>query len=234
VEQVKAPGNVKGAWMTSGTPSDCVKLAVLEILPSPPDIVISGINHGANLGGDILASGTVAAAMEGAFLEIPSIAVSLDADQQMEMHYASAAEVVNRLVKILTKAHFSERSLLNVNVPNVPHAQLRGAAVTELGVRLHQDRFEKRTDPRGRSYYWLAGETLETKAAENSDIWAISEKFVSITPISFNMTDRKAMDRLAQLLEVDHMGRGHAEHSSAGQSSGHKGRDKDLAKEHNQ
>lgn len=227
VEAVAPPGNVKGAWMTTGTPSDCVKLAVMEILSSPPELVISGINHGSNLGGEVLYSGTVAGAMEGAFLDIPSIAVSQLTDNKMVMHYATAAEVIQRLLEVYPKAHLSKRSLLNVNVPNLPFSELKGTRITELGVRLYDDRFEKRVDPRGRSYYWLAGEALDADEAENSDAWAVMKGFVSITPISFNMTDRKTMEKLTHLPElrtmVDHRNHDAVHHQHAY---------KDVNKEH--
>ena len=206
VEKVTPPGNVKGAWLTTGTPSDCVKLAVMEILESPPDIVISGINRGSNLGSELLYSGTVAAAMEGAFLNIPSIAVSQMVDEKMQMHYETSAHFIQKLLDVYPKAHLSNRSLLNVNIPNVPWSELKGCAVTELGVRLYDDKFEKRTDPRGRTYYWLSGQAIDTDEAESSDAWAVLNKFASITPISFNMTDRKTLERLSHLQELKDIG----------------------------
>ena len=202
VEPVAPPGNVKGAWMTTGTPSDCVKLAVMEILSSRPDLVLSGINRGSNLGSEVLYSGTVAGAMEGAFLDIPSIAVSQLTDHKMAMNYEAAAEVIQRLLDVFPKAHLSKHSLLNVNVPNVPFHELKGTSITELGVRLYDDKFEKRIDPRGRSYYWLAGEAMEAEETEHSDAWAVSQIMVSITPISFNMTDRKTMEKLSHLPDI--------------------------------
>jgi 5'-nucleotidase len=227
VEPVAAAGNVKGAWMTTGTPSDCVKLAVMEILSSPPDLVISGINHGSNLGSEVLYSGTVAGAMEGAFLDIPSIAVSQLTDNKMVMNFSAAAEVIQRLLDVYPRAHLSKRSLLNVNVPNLPFAELKGTSVTELGVRLYDDRFEKRVDPRGRSYYWLSGQALDADEAENSDAWAVMRGFVSITPISFNMTDRKTMEKLTHLTELRTM----VEHRPQGPA--HQGRShKNAGKEH--
>lgn len=243
VEPVAPPGNVKGAWMTTGTPSDCVKLAVMEILSSPPDLVISGINHGSNLGGEVLYSGTVAGAMEGAFLDIPSIAVSQLTDNKMVMNYAAAAEVIQRLLDVYPKAHLSRRSLLNVNVPNLPFNELKGTLVTELGVRLYDDRFEKRIDPRGRTYYWLAGQALDADEAENSDAWAVNEGMVSITPISFNMTDRKTMEKLIHLPElrsmVDLRQHGPVHHQSAhretqkeAQKEAQKKAQKEAQKEH--
>lgn len=194
-EEVELPGNIKHAWSTSGTPSDCVKLAVTQLVGSPiPDIIISGINSGPNLGSEVLYSGTVAAAMEGAFMDIPSIAVSL---MYAEIrHYETAAEFIAKLVKVFPKAHLAQRSLLNVNVPCVPLDQVKGVRITELGVRLYDDYFEKRSDPRGRVYYWLAGEAVEVDEKEGSDVWAVANGYVSITPISFNMTDHTAKRKL--------------------------------------
>ncbi|CAN5951174.1 unnamed protein product [Sphagnum jensenii] len=125
-------------------PSPCIKPLRVEPVAHP------------ECQGEVLYSGTVAGAMEGAFLDIPSIAVSQLTDHKMVMHYAAAAEVVQRLLDVFPKAHLSKHSLLNINIPNVPFDELRGTMITELGVRLYDDRFEKRVDPRGRSYYWLA------------------------------------------------------------------------------
>jgi len=193
-ELIEMPGKVKSAWSTTGTPSDCVKLAITELLPTKPDMVISGINNGPNLGSEILYSGTVAAAMEGAFLGIPSVAVSLQWGEQR--HFDVAAEVLARLVKVFPKAHLESRSLLNVNIPNVPLAEIAGVRLTEVGVRGYEDYFEKRTDPRGRIYYWLAGTAIEEGEAETTDAWAILNKFVSITPVAFNFTDHAALKKL--------------------------------------
>ena len=213
VEPITPPGNVKGAWMTTGTPSDCVKLAVMEILPSRPDLIISGINRGSNLGSEVLYSGTVAAAMEGAFLDIPSIAVSQLSDDKMVMHFHCSARVIQNLIDVFPRAHLSRKSLLNVNVPNIPFSELSGTAITELGVRLYYDRFEKRLDPRGRSYYWLAGVALESEEVERTDTWAVSKKMVSITPISFNMTDLKTLERLTHLKDIESLTQVHKDYS---------------------
>ncbi|MGH9550008.1 MAG: 5'/3'-nucleotidase SurE [Terriglobales bacterium] len=187
VEQVETHSpKVKAAWSTTGTPSDCVKLAVSELLKeTTPDIVISGINNGPNLGSELLYSGTVAAAMEGAFLEIPSMACSLAFGDVR--HYDAAAEVVARLLAVFPKAHLSKRSLFNVNFPNVPLEQLQGVRVTQVGVRMYDDYFERRVDPRGRVYYWLAGEAITEGEAENSDAWAVSHNYVSLSPVEFDL-----------------------------------------------
>lgn len=202
VEEVHLPGfgNVKKAWQTTGTPSDCVKIAVTELLPVTPDIVISGINHGPNLGSEILYSGTVAAAMEGAFLNLRSMAVSLYWGENRL--FETAAECVARLLALVPRLHLSERSLLNVNVPNLPFDELEGISITQAGVRVYEDRFEKRTDPRGRVYYWLSGQAVDQGEADNSDVVAVLSKRVSITPVAFNMTDRATVERLQELEDL--------------------------------
>lgn len=202
-EEIEIAANIK-AWSTSGTPSDCVKLAVTQLIGRPaPDIVISGINHGPNLGSEVLYSGTVAAAMEGAFMDIPSIAVSHLYGETR--HFETAAEFIARLIKVFPKAQLARRSLLNVNVPCIPIEQVKGVLITELGVRLYDDYFEKRSDPRGRVYYWLAGQAIETDEAETSDVWAVLNDFVSVTPIAFNMTDHAAKAKLQAVDELQRL-----------------------------
>jgi 5'-nucleotidase len=193
VEEVHMPG-AKAAWATTGTPSDCVKFAVGALLQEAPALVVSGINSGANLGTEVLYSGTVSAAMEGAILDLPSIAVSVVG--RAEKRYDAAAEFISRLVKIMPESGLSSRTLLNVNVPNIPFADIKGVRLTELSVRAYNDYYEKRVDPRGKVYYWLAGEAIEEGESELSDVWAVNHGFVSITPIAFNMTDRPTMEKM--------------------------------------
>lgn len=194
VEEVEMEGNLKGSWWTTGTPSDCVKFAVGHLVPAPVDLVISGINSGPNLGGEILYSGTVSAAMEGAFLDIPSIAVSIGSEGSK--HYKVAAEFILGLIKVLPSSGLGRRLFLNVNVPNLPADQIEGVRVTKLGVRAYNDRFEKRIDPRGKVYYWLAGEAIEEGEEEGTDAWCMAHKIISVTPISFNMTDMLMKEKL--------------------------------------
>jgi len=193
VEEVEIEGDLKGSWWTTGTPSDCVKFAVGHLV-GDVDLVISGINSGPNLGGEILYSGTVSAAMEGAFLDIPSIAVSLGSGGHR--HYDVAADFVAGLIKLLPDSGLGKRLFLNINVPNLPASQIEGVRVTKLGVRAYTDHFEKRTDPRGKVYYWLAGEAIEEGEEEGTDAWCMIHKIISITPISFNMTDMLMKERL--------------------------------------
>ncbi len=194
------PGNVKKAWSTTGTPSDSVKLAVAELLPDKPDLVISGINNGPNLGSEILYSGTVAAAMEAAFLGLPSIAVSLFWGENRR--FDVAAEFIARFLGSVSDLQMRERSLLNINVPNLPFEEIEGVSVTEAGVRLYDDRFEKREDPRGKTYYWLTGHAVDTHEAQTSDVYAVLHKRISITPVAFNMTDHQAVTRMGALSQI--------------------------------
>lgn len=196
VSEADIGDKIKGAWYTTGTPSDCVKFAVGCLLENKnPDYVISGINAGANLGSEILYSGTVSAAMEGAFFNIPSIAVSLTGSGHR--NYEVAADFVANLLPILHKAEmFVGKTLLNINVPNIAQKDVKGVLVTKLGVRAYNDYFEKRTDPRGKTYYWLAGEAIEEGEEENTDAWCVANNMISLTPITFNMTDFGLMDKL--------------------------------------
>ncbi len=200
VEEVHLGDNLKGAWATTGTPSDCVKFAVGVLLPDPPAVVISGINSGPNLGTEVLYSGTVSAAMEGAIMNIPSIAVSIGLGN--EKHYEVAADFIAGLVKILPNAGLSRRTLLNVNVPNVAASEIKGVALTELSVRNYNDYYEKRVDPRGKVYYWLAGEAIEEGESETSDAHVVQQGKISITPIQFNMTDRPTLEKLQHWPEL--------------------------------
>jgi 5'-nucleotidase len=196
------------AWASSGTPADCVKLALGALLDTPPDMVISGINHGANLGTDVLYSGTVSAAMEGVIEGIPSIALSLTSFSYKQ--FQPAADFAQVLVEYLAQHPLTQPTLLNVNVPPVPADKIVGAIMTRQGVRRYFDQFEKRIDPRGKTYYWLAGEVLEEvfdhaldptalaglktpldldwfKTAP-TDVQAIRQNYITVTPLQYNMT----------------------------------------------
>lgn len=191
VESVFHP-SVK-AWACSGTPSDCVKLALWALLDSPPDLVLSGINHGSNLGTDVLYSGTVSAAMEGVIEGIPGIALSLASSASSE--FQPAAAFAESLVAQLSKQPLPELLLLNVNVPAVKADAIAGVKVTRQGTRRYIDVFEKRLDPRGKTYYWLAGELLEEVAEMSdandhvlTDVQAIRDHYITLTPLQYNLT----------------------------------------------
>ena len=193
--------NIK-AWACSGTPSDCVKLALWALLDSPPDFVISGINQGANLGTDILYSGTVSAAMEGVIEQIPSIAISLTSFSCQE--FQNAVNFAQTLLAQLALKPLPEVMLLNVNVPAVELQEIAGVTITRQGVRRYIDVFEKRIDPRGKTYYWLAGELLEEVEPQGlnlpqdipTDVQAIRNNFITITPLQYNLTYASGLKEL--------------------------------------
>ncbi|AOT68114.1 5'/3'-nucleotidase SurE [Geosporobacter ferrireducens] len=174
------------AWSVSGTPTDCVKLGIEVLLRERPDLIFSGINSGANLGTDVLYSGTVSAAIEGAILGFPSAAVSL-ADFS-ELDYDYAAEFSLTLAKKMMENKLPPDTLLNVNVPNCKKEEIRGVSITTLGVRKYKNSFIERIDPRGQAYYWLGGEIVDEDHLEGSDLYCVKNKMISITPIHFDLT----------------------------------------------
>ena len=184
-------------WIgVDGTPTDCVKLALEALLPEKPDYLISGINRGPNLGTDVLYSGTVSAAIEGALYNVRSIAVSSNSWQ--DEHYETAAAFVVRFIRSMEK-HTVTPQVFNINVPELPETELAGHAFTTLGVRLYQNVFEERMDPRGRRYYWMGGDIADpVEGNENTDIAAVGRKMVSITPLQFDLTHYDQLNSLLQ------------------------------------
>lgn len=174
-------------WRIGGTPADSVKIALDTLLDQKPDLVISGINHGPNLATDVLYSGTVSAAVEGAMHGIPAIAVSLATDGEPD--FGPAADYCRQMVQEIIEGRFPAFNLLNVNVPPVPADKIQGVAVTKLGCIEYENAFERRVDPRGRVYYWMAGTPVETPNEGDSDVAAIRGNKISITPIHFDLTD---------------------------------------------
>lgn len=181
-----------GFIAVKGTPTDCVHLAVNELLKPLPDMVVSGINHGANLGDDVIYSGTVAAATEGRHLGLPAMAVSLVGSQ----HFASAAHYACRLVQGLMRRPLPADQILNVNVPDLPLAQIKGIRVTRLGCRHPAEAVIVEQDPRGRSIYWIGPPGATQDAGEGTDFAAIEAGFVSITPLQVDMTAYRHLDGL--------------------------------------
>jgi 5'-nucleotidase len=182
------------AYTSTGAPSDCVALAVLGILKHRTDLVVSGINQGANVGHDITYSGTVAAAMEAAIFGIPAIAVSLDSYESEDFAYA--ARFVARLVKLVLERGLPPNIFLNVNVPALPQDEIAGIKITRLGKRVYSDKLVERQDPRGRNYYWIGGEPPSGVPEKGTDIWALANNYVSITPLHLDMTQYQMMEEL--------------------------------------
>jgi 5'-nucleotidase len=182
------------AWACSGTPSDTVKLALDALLSEPPDLVLSGINHGSNLGTDVLYSGTVSAAMEGVMEGIPSIAFSLTSFVSRD--FSAAANFAKQMVSAIALNPIKASILLNVNVPAIPTGDICGVVVTKLGIRRYRDLFEKRIDPRGKIYYWLSGEVIEEEAPPDSDIQAIRNNYITITPLQYDLTAYNSLESM--------------------------------------
>lgn len=184
-----------------GTPTDCVLLAVNGLLPERPDLVVSGINHGPNLGGDVAYSGTVAGALEGAMLGIPSIAVSLAA--WSDHRFEAAEAVLPKLVRETLRHGLPEKQVLNVNIPPLPAGEIRGVRITRLGKRVYRDIIVERVDPRGKAYYWIGGAEPSWEPEENTDFAAIEAGMISITPLNLDLTDyRGIVEMEAWRLEV--------------------------------
>ncbi len=195
VNEVKLPDGFP-AYVTNGAPSDCVALAVLGFLPRSPDLVVSGINQGANVGHDLTYSGTVAAAIEGTISGIPSIAVSLAADQGGDFTYA--AQCAAYLARQVLARGLPPGALLNVNVPNLPPEQVAGVEITRLGHRVYRDELVRRQDPRGRYYYWIGGQRPTGVAdEEGTDFWALAHNYISVTPVRLDMTGYELVDELS-------------------------------------
>jgi 5'-nucleotidase len=172
-----------------GTPVDCVKLALTGLLPVRPDLVISGINKGPNLGDDIIYSGTVSAAIEGALLGIPAIAVSLVTFKDFD--FRAAAEFTARLVAQVQQIGIPPKTLLNVNVPPVPKDHLKGWRLTRMGKRHYSENIVERVDPRGGKYYWIGGDDLGFAQEEGTDCMSVHDGFISVTPLQVDLTDHK-------------------------------------------
>ncbi len=202
VEEVEAKYGARRAWAVSGTPGDCVKIGVSAILSDneKPDLIVSGINHGPNLGHDIIYSGTVSCAIEGAMMNIPSIAVSLNLFKPSLDDLNFSAEFVSSLIPKLDKFKFPEKSILNINIPGIAKDDISGVAVTEMGGRMFTDNYEKRIDPRGKVYYWMAGKLSTDKDNENTDITAIRQNKISISPLTFNLTRKDTTNDLNTIL----------------------------------
>jgi 5'-nucleotidase len=181
----------EGVLSVDGTPTDCVLLGVHGFLKQKPDLVVSGINHGPNMGNDTSYSGTVAAAVEGTLLGIPSVAISLATWEGAD--FEPAAEVARELVKTFLDRGIHPGMCLSVNVPPIPRHAMKGIRVTRLGKRVYHDVIVEKTDPRGKLYYWIGGEDPTWEHDELSDFNAVSEGYVSVTPLSLELTDYKAI-----------------------------------------
>jgi len=184
-----------GSYQVDGTPTDCVLLALGELLPEKPDFVFSGVNHGPNMGEDVLYSGTVAAAMEGTILGIPAIAVSYSsrAADRIPGYADVLADLIGALVQ---RSDFPEETFFNINLPDVPVDELQGVRVTTLGRRVYADSLTRREDPSGREYFWIGGGVSRWSGRDDSDFRAVQAGYVSVTPLHLDLTNHRLISEV--------------------------------------
>jgi 5'-nucleotidase len=197
-QPIRARTMEDGFVSVDGTPTDCVHLAITGLLDEEPDMVVSGINAGANMGDDVLYSGTVAAATEGRFLGFPAIAVSIAS--YTPAHFDTAGRIAAELVTRLRDRPMSPDTILNVNVPDLPYEQLRGIQATRLGHRHKAEPVVRSEDPRGRPIYWVGPAGAEQDAGPGTDFHALREGYVSVTPLQVDLTRHPALPELARWL----------------------------------
>ncbi|HZH42622.1 MAG TPA: 5'/3'-nucleotidase SurE [Lysobacter sp.] len=188
-------------WRVYGTPTDCVHIALTGMLDAEPDIVVSGINNTANLGDDVIYSGTVAAAMEGRFLGLPAVAMSLVTADHVGRHYATAARAAVEIIARLRTEPLPADTILNVNVPDLPWEEIRGFEVTRLGNRHRAEACVPQRDPRGRQWWWIGPAGPEQDAGPGTDFDAVRRGFISITPIHVDLTRYHALEQVASWVD---------------------------------
>ena len=195
VNMVNRNGQFFG-YALKGTPADCVKIAISELMELAPEIVVSGINLGANLGVDVIYSGTVSAATEAAVLGIPSIAVSIDSFTPSG--FSAATEFIPKLVELVGKEGLAPGVCLNVNVPNLPAEKIRGVRITRQGTQRYIEKYDRRIDPRKHVYYWLTSESVLRDEDPESDSRAVAEGYISVTPIHHDLTSYAMLEKLKE------------------------------------
>ncbi len=212
----------------SGTPADCVHFGIRQVLKREPDLIISGINRGVNLGNDIFYSGTIAAAREGAVLNIPSIAASLDyihepGDDPSKAHFREAAQFIAELAEMTLKNGLPDNSLLNVNFPNRDFNRIKGVKIARQGVRMYTDKITVRKDNRGRDYYWMGGKYAGFKPISGSDCVVLDKGYISIMPCRLDLTQYEFMDSLSRW-EIKAHGKRRTKKAATKMNSGSSGR----------
>lgn len=199
VKEVSSIDGAVNAWKISGTPVDCVKLGIGELIKEKIDFVFSGINHGGNLGTDVLYSGTVSGAVEGILLGIPSVAVSLDSLNPEPEEFEATKKIVSEVFDKMANRELAPDTLLNVNVPYIPSEEIKGVKITKLGVREYDENFDGRRSPFGREYYWYSGKPVRNlKMEDDVDLKAVEDGYISITPIHYDLTNHKIMNTIKE------------------------------------
>jgi 5'-nucleotidase len=183
-------------WAVEGRPADCVKLALLELLPEPPDLVVSGLNAGSNAGINVLYSGTVAAAIEAAFFQCTSIAVSLEYTKVKPLNFPRAAELARAVIEQILRQPHARGTLFNVNIPSLEKGPVRGVRVVPQNIAPYVETFDRRVDPRGRIYFWSNPDFTCPDPHPDTDVTALGESYITVTPLQFNLTDRAMLEKM--------------------------------------
>ena len=197
VQEVLDDRNEPMGWAVEGRPADCVKLALLELLPEPPDLLVSGLNAGSNAGINVLYSGTVAAAIEGAFFRRTSIACSLEYRRLRPLDFARGADVARRVIEQILAHHPADGTLFNVNIPSPESGPIRGIRALPQNVAPYVETYDRRTDPRGRVYFWSNPEFHCPEPHPDTDVTALAEGYVTVTPLQFDLTHAAALEGMA-------------------------------------
>jgi 5'-nucleotidase len=193
VNEFKREGKFFG-YAVSGTPADCIKMGIKNIMKEKPDIVVSGINNGSNSAINIIYSGTVSAAREAAIMDVPSVAISVAS--HVVKDYSYAGKIAQQIVNLVISKGLRAGTLLNVNVPNLPEEEILGVKLTKQGHSKWDDVFEERIDPYGKKYYWLTGDLIYVDNELERDHFAVVNKYVSVTPIHFDLTDYEMFEKM--------------------------------------
>jgi 5'-nucleotidase len=198
VQEVADEHNEPMGWAVEGRPADCVRLAILELMPEPPDLVVSGLNAGSNAGINVLYSGTVAAAVEGSFYRHTSIAVSLETSKPKPPNFPAAAETARRVIEKLLEHPLSEGTLFNVNIPSPDKGPPLGIKTVPQNVAPYVEAFDRRIDPRGRVYFWSRPDYQCPDPHPDSDVFALAERYVTVTPLHFNLTNVALLEQMKE------------------------------------
>jgi 5'-nucleotidase len=197
IQEVLDEDNQPMGWAVEGRPADCVKLALLELLKDrPPDIIVSGLNAGSNAGINVLYSGTVAAAIEGAFFQKVSIAVSLEYTKPKPLNFPKAAEYARAVVEQIVKHANPPGSLFNVNIPSLEKGPVKGIRVVPQNVAAYQETYDRRIDPRGRVYFWSGPDFCCPEPHPDSDVAALADGYITVTPLQFNLTHHRMLGEM--------------------------------------
>jgi 5'-nucleotidase len=196
VQEVVDESNQFLGWAVEGRPADCVKLALLELLREPPDLVVSGLNAGSNAGINVLYSGTVAAAIEGSFYQHLSIAVSLEYTKPKPLDFPRAADLARRVIEQILARQPPAGTLLNVNIPSFDKGPIRGIRVVPQNLAPYVETFDRRVDPRGRVYFWSTPDFSCPEPHPDTDVTAMAEGYITVTPLQFNLTDAAQLEQM--------------------------------------